>query len=67
LVDVAIAHSELHHDEAAVDRLLEAERIAPEWLTYHTLGRQTVRELAERAKRRQAPVQQLADRLSIDL
>lgn len=67
LLDVAIAHSELDHDEAAVEQLLVAERTAPEWLRYHTLGRQTVRELAERAKRRQAPIQRLADRLDIDL
>ncbi|WP_033400777.1 helix-turn-helix domain-containing protein [Actinokineospora enzanensis] len=67
LLDLAIAHSELDQDEAAVDRLLEAERVTPEWLRYHTLGRQTVRELAERAKRRRAPVQQLADRLEIEV
>ncbi|UVS76340.1 helix-turn-helix domain-containing protein [Actinokineospora sp. UTMC 2448] len=67
LLDLAIAHSELDHDEAAVDQLLAAERTAPEWLRYHTLGRQTVRELAERAKRRQTPVQHLADRLAVDV
>ncbi|PPK68854.1 hypothetical protein V5P93_001226 [Actinokineospora auranticolor] len=39
LLDLAIAHSELDHDEAAVDQLLTAERTAPEWLRYHTLGR----------------------------
>lgn len=67
LLDLAIAHSELDHDDEATDRLLAAERIAPEWLRYHTLGRQTVRELAERARRRQTPIQQLADRLNIDV
>ncbi|GLZ36564.1 helix-turn-helix transcriptional regulator [Actinokineospora sp. NBRC 105648] len=67
LLDLAIAHTELDHDDAAADHLLAAERVAPEWLRYHTLGRQTVRELAERARRRQAPIQQLADRLRIDV
>jgi transcriptional regulator with XRE-family HTH domain len=66
LLDLAIAHSELDHDEAATEQLLAAERIAPEWMRYHTLTRYTVQELAERAKRRRSPIQQLADRLDID-
>jgi hypothetical protein len=67
LLDVAIAHSELDQDEAATQQLLAIERIAPEWMFYHTLSRQTVRELAERARRRQTPILQLANRLHIEL
>ena len=67
LLDVAIAHSELNHDEAATANLLAAERIAPEWMRYHTLSRQTVHELAERARRRQTPLLELADRLAIEM
>jgi transcriptional regulator with XRE-family HTH domain len=67
LLDVAIAHSELNQDEAATDRLLAAEQIAPEWMRYHTLSRQTVHELTERARRKQTPLLQLADRLKIEL
>ncbi|SDG18748.1 Transcriptional regulator, contains XRE-family HTH domain [Lentzea fradiae] len=67
LLDVAIAHSELGQDEAATSQLLAAERIAPEWMRYHTLSRQTVHELAERARRKQTPLLQLADRLRIGL
>jgi transcriptional regulator with XRE-family HTH domain len=67
LLDLAIAYSELGQDEAATEQLLAAERIAPEWMRYHTLSRQTVHELAERARRRRAPIQQLADRLDIQL
>jgi transcriptional regulator with XRE-family HTH domain len=67
LLDVAIAHSELDHDEAATASLLAAERVAPEWMRYHTLSRQTVRELAERARRKQTPLFQLAGRLEIEL
>jgi transcriptional regulator with XRE-family HTH domain len=67
LLDVAIAHSGLNHDEAATASLLAAERAAPEWMRYHTLSRQTVHELAERARRKQTPLLQLADRLKIEL
>ncbi|GAA1265180.1 hypothetical protein [Saccharothrix xinjiangensis] len=67
LFDVAIAHSELGHDEAATAQLLAAEGIAPEWMRYHTLSRQTARELADRARRKRTPLLQLADRLNIDL
>lgn len=67
LLDVAIAHSELDHDDAATAQLLAAERIAPEWMRYHALSRQTVHELAERARRRQTPLLQLADRLGVEL
>jgi hypothetical protein len=67
LLDVAIAHSELNHDEAATASLLAAERVAPEWMRYHTLSRQTVHELAERARRKQTALLQLADRLKIEL
>ena len=67
LLDVAIAHSELNQDDAATSQLLAAERIAPEWMRYHTLSRQTVHELAERARRKQTPLLRLADRLQIEL
>ena len=67
LLDVAIAHSELEQDEAATAQLLAAEQIAPEWMRYHTLSRQTVQELAERARRKQTPLLRLADRLKIEL
>ncbi|WP_433268973.1 helix-turn-helix domain-containing protein [Actinosynnema sp. CS-041913] len=67
LLDVAIAHSELDQDEAATAQLLAAEQIAPEWMRYHTLSRQTVQELAERARRKQTPLLQLADRLGVEL
>ncbi|XVS66004.1 helix-turn-helix domain-containing protein [Actinosynnema sp. CA-299493] len=67
LLDVAIAHSELDQDEAATAQLLAAEQIAPEWMRYHTLSRQTVQELAERARRKQTPLLRLADRLKIEL
>ncbi len=66
LLDVAIAHSELGQDEAATQQLLAAERIAPEWMRYHTLSRQTVHELAERARRKQTPLLMLTDRLHIE-
>ncbi|GAA2792482.1 hypothetical protein [Saccharopolyspora taberi] len=52
-------------DQEATEQLLWAERLAPEWMRYHTLTRHTVHELAERAKRRRTPIPELADRLDI--
>ncbi|MBB5158125.1 helix-turn-helix domain-containing protein [Saccharopolyspora phatthalungensis] len=65
LLDLTIAYSGLDRDHEATAQLLKAERLAPEWMRYHTLTRQTVYELAERAKRRRTPIQELADRLDI--
>ncbi len=67
LIDVAIAQSQTRRLGQAVDSLLEAERIAPEWMRYHTLARDMVRELAEREGRRRSRVQQLAERLHVEL
>ncbi|QIZ38306.1 hypothetical protein [Saccharopolyspora sp. ASAGF58] len=65
LLDLTIAYSGLDRDHEAAVQLLKAEQLAPEWMRYHTLTRQTVYELAERAKRRRTPIQELADRLDI--
>jgi transcriptional regulator with XRE-family HTH domain len=49
LSDVALAHTRLGHDGAALDALLRMEQIAPTWAKFQAQPRQIVRELRERA------------------
>lgn len=49
LSDIALAHTRLGHDDAALDVLLGMERLAPDWTRYQTQPRQVVRELHGRA------------------
>jgi transcriptional regulator with XRE-family HTH domain len=49
LSDLALAHTRLGHDAAALDVLLTMEHLAPDWTGYQTQPRQIVRELRERA------------------
>lgn len=49
LSDLALAHTRLGHDGAALDVLLTMEQLAPAWMRYQTQPRQIVRELRERA------------------
>ncbi|GLW65885.1 hypothetical protein Arub01_41290 [Actinomadura rubrobrunea] len=51
----------------AENTLLEAEAIAPDWMRHHALARDVVREVAERTKRRTTPIQELAQRLRVEL
>lgn len=49
LSDLALAHTRLGHDVAALDVLLAVESLAPAWVRYQSQPRQIVRELRERA------------------
>ncbi len=49
LSDLALAHTRLGHDGAALDMLLAMEHLAPEWMRFQTQPRQIVRELRARA------------------
>lgn len=51
LSDIALAHTRLGHDGAALDILLAMERLAPQWTRYQGQPKQIVRELRERAIR----------------
>lgn len=64
-VDRALAHSDMNKDQAAVNALLVAERDAPEWMRHHSTSRRLVDELRGRARRPDAPVHGLADRLGL--
>lgn len=49
LSDLALAHTRLGHDEAALDVLHAMERLAPDWTRYQAQPKQIVRELRQRA------------------
>ncbi|MFB7633878.1 helix-turn-helix domain-containing protein [Streptomyces sp. NPDC056149] len=65
-VDRALAHADLDQDDGAVTALLTAERIAPEWMRYHSTSLRLVSELRGRERRRASPLTALADRLDLD-
>ncbi|MFE6690759.1 helix-turn-helix domain-containing protein [Streptomyces sp. NPDC057743] len=65
-VDRALAHADLDQDDGAVTALLTAERIAPEWMRYHSTSLRLVSELRGRERRRTSPLTELADRLDLD-
>jgi transcriptional regulator with XRE-family HTH domain len=67
MIDLAIAQSATRRRSAAAESLLEAETIAPDWIQNHALARDVVRELVEREKLRRSPIQQLAERLKVEV
>jgi hypothetical protein len=58
LVRLAYAHCELGHDGAAIDALISARDIAPEWVRYYPLAASIVSDLINRPTR---PNPKLAD------
>ncbi|MFD7720489.1 hypothetical protein [Streptomyces sp. NPDC059814] len=65
-VDRALAHTELNNADGAVRALLTAERIAPEWMRYHSTSRRLVSDLRGGERRRVSPVSDLAGRLGLE-
>ncbi|MFE7318633.1 helix-turn-helix domain-containing protein [Streptomyces sp. NPDC057555] len=65
-VDRALAFADLDQPDGAVAALLTAERIAPEWMRYHSTSLRLVSELRGRERRRTSPLTELADRLDLD-
>ena len=63
LTDQALAHSRLGQSDRALDALLTAERLGPDWITYQTLPRMIVSELLHRDRR--TPLRGLARRLGV--
>jgi transcriptional regulator with XRE-family HTH domain len=63
LTDQALAHSRLGASGRALDALLAAERVGPDWIRYQTLPRMIVSELLHRDRR--APLRGLARRLGV--
>lgn len=65
LADVAYCHMQLGHDDIAMTTLLSMEAMAPDWIHYQTLPRQTTSELIERQRRINRPLRDLARRLGV--
>lgn len=63
LADQALAHARLGHDQRALDALLAAESLGPDWIRHQTLPRRIVSELLERD--RHSGLRSLARRLSV--
>lgn len=65
-LDVAAARYQLRDTEGALSELLDIETEQPEWMRHQVLATQTVRELLEDERRRNAPLRGLATRLGVD-
>ncbi|MFB6718684.1 helix-turn-helix domain-containing protein [Kribbella sp. NPDC056345] len=63
LADRALAHANLGQSQKALDILLTAERIGPDWIKHQSLPRQIVSSLLDND--RQAPLRSLARRLGV--
>ncbi|MEX2985565.1 helix-turn-helix domain-containing protein [Streptomyces sp. C36] len=66
LLNVAYVQQQARKDADAVATLMQARALAPEWMTYHPLGRDVVAELLDRRGRRRMPeLGVLADHLGV--
>lgn len=65
LADVALSQLRLDHDRRALDALLTAEAIGPEWIGFQTLPHQITRELLERENRRSSSLREFAARIGV--
>ncbi|GAA1239880.1 helix-turn-helix domain-containing protein [Prauserella halophila] len=63
LADQAMAHARLGHRQKALDSLLAAETMGPDWIRHQTLPRRIVGDLLERD--RQSRLRGLAQRLGV--
>jgi transcriptional regulator with XRE-family HTH domain len=66
MADVAYSHMQVGQDEAALATLLTMEQMAPDWIKYQTLPRQTTTELVGRQRNISAPLRGLAQRLGVN-
>jgi transcriptional regulator with XRE-family HTH domain len=64
LIDVARSYAGVRDDRAAIDALIEAERIAPDELRHHRLTREVVVQLIRR-ERRSSDLRTLAERCGL--
>jgi transcriptional regulator with XRE-family HTH domain len=65
LADIAYSQMQTGKDDAAVATLLTMESMAPDWVKYQTLPRQTTAELVERQRRISPRLRGLAQRLGV--
>ncbi|SFQ25548.1 Transcriptional regulator, contains XRE-family HTH domain [Amycolatopsis arida] len=65
LADLALAHLRLGQHDKALNTVLTAEQLAPDWIKYQSLPRQIVAELVETERRVSTPLRDLALRLGV--
>lgn len=65
LLRLAYAHAELGHDGAAIDTLVEAQNVAPEWIRYYPMAAEVVSDLLDRPARPNPKLAGLATHLRI--
>lgn len=65
LLRLAYAHSELGHDGAAIDTLVAAKAVAPEWICYYPLAANVVSDLLDRPTRPNVKLSALATHLRV--
>jgi transcriptional regulator with XRE-family HTH domain len=63
LADRALAHAKLGHTDQALNALLTAERIGPDWIKHQTLPKRIVSELLDQDRR--TPLRGFARRLGV--
>jgi transcriptional regulator with XRE-family HTH domain len=63
LADKALAHGRLGNDQKALDALLAAESMGPDWMKHQTLPRRIIAELLDRDRR--SRLRSLARRLGV--
>lgn len=66
MTDVAFAHTNLAHDDQALDMLLSVERMAPSWIRYQAFPRAVVQQILEHERRRSPRLRNLANRLGVE-
>ncbi|MGH3321202.1 MAG: hypothetical protein ACRDN9_13685 [Streptosporangiaceae bacterium] len=66
LLDVAQAEVDVRRDAHALETLLMAERLSPEWMRHQVPARELVRTLAERRRRIPDGLRGLAARLAVN-
>lgn len=65
LADRAYAHSKLGHNAEALNLLLTAEGVSPDWIRHQTLVRSITRDLLEAERARSTPLRELAHRIGL--
>lgn len=65
LADIAYSQMQTGQDGAAINTLLTMESLAPDWLPFQSLPRQTVAELVARERRITTPLRGLARRMGV--
>jgi len=65
LIDVARGYAQDTRDEAALRMLIEADKLAPEYVRHHVMARELVAQMVERSRALPDGLRRLAQRMSL--